>query len=313
MEKPIIGRFAPSPTGRMHAGNIFAYLMAWLAAKSRNGNILLRIEDLDEQRSKPEYADQIMRDLELLGLTWDIGPVYQSTRKDVYESAFEILVDMDAVYPCFCTRAELNSQSAPHAGEYVGYSGKCRGLSEEAAHAKLHEFSLQNRNCSYRCKTYDSEMHFRDIYRDAGALCLSGGRDDFILKRSDGLFAYQLAVVVDDAEQGISSVVRGCDLLPSVAKQAYLQDLLDYQKPEYGHVPLLVDETGRRLSKRNRDAALDPMLDEYKSPEAVLGHIAFRVGLIDEDTAASASDLLKSYTDERARSAFKGKQSILFN
>ncbi|WP_165060158.1 tRNA glutamyl-Q(34) synthetase GluQRS [Adlercreutzia sp. ZJ154] len=312
-DKRVVGRFAPSPTGRMHAGNIFAYLMAWLAAKSRGGDVLLRIEDIDESRSRTEYADAIMRDLESLGLYWDGTPVYQSSRKQFYRDALNELIASDNTYECFCTRAEANIQSAPHSGEESGYKGTCRHLCETERKKRILEASAHDRKPSLRCRVVDSRICFVDIFQGEQAGTLQAGYDDFILRRSDNLFAYQLAVIVDDAQFGINCVVRGYDLLTSTKRQIYLQSLLGYEKPTYGHVPLLVNEDGRRLSKRDKDASLDCMIDTYKSTEAVLGHIAYITGITECDEPTTPEQLLSCYNEHELGKHFKECPNIIYS
>ena len=286
----IKGRFAPSPTGRMHAGNIFAALMSWLIVKSQGGSIVLRIEDLDVERSKPCYVDQVQRDFELLGLTWDEGPYFQQGRDEAYAAAFSRLADVADVYPCFCTRADLHAASAPHRGEKLVYAGTCRGLSHEEAARRMAE-----RAPSWRVAVPDQEFAFVDLVQGAYAQNLARECGDFVIRRSDGLFAYQLAVVVDDADQGVNCIVRGMDLLVSTPQQMFLQDALGLSRAQYAHVPLIVGERDRRLSKRDRDAGIEELLARFKTPEAVIGHIAALGGIIDRDEPRSCDDLLHEF------------------
>lgn len=287
---PIVGRFAPSPTGRMHAGNVFAALAAWLVAKSQGGKIVLRIEDLDAERSKPVHIDAVQRDFEALGLTWDEGPYFQHDRTEAYRAAFDELRARGLVYPCFCTRADLHAASAPHRGEKPVYPGTCRGLSaaERAARA-------QQRTPAQRLAVPDERIAFVDQVQGPYEQDLARDCGDFLVRRSDGAFAYQLAVVVDDAAQGVTSVVRGVDLLCSTPQQLYLQQLLGLPHPAYAHVPLLVAERDRRLSKRDRDAALDELLARFKTPAAVIGHIAGIVGLAPTCDPATPEELLATF------------------
>lgn len=307
---PVIGRFAPSPTGRLHAGNIFAYLIAWLAAKSRGGSVVLRIEDLDEQRSRAAFADALMRDLEMLGLAWDGEPLRQSERSETYAAALDDLMRTGAVYECFCTRAEAQVQSAPHLGEGGGYTGACRSLDDAERARRRAEAAAQGRAAALRCRCGDEPISFGDLFQGAVSDHLKAGFDDFVLRRSDGLFAYQLAVVVDDAAQGVDQVVRGCDLLPSVRKQVHLQRALGLPRPCYGHIPLLVNAQGRRLSKRDGDASLDALLREHGSPKGVIGHIAAIAGIIEHDDPASPHELLAVYDEDALRQRFCGRASI---
>lgn len=287
---PVVGRFAPSPTGRMHAGNVFAALTAWLVAKSQGGRIVLRIEDLDAERSKPVYIDAVQRDLEALGLTWDEGPYFQHDRTEAYRAAYDELRERGLVYPCFCTRADLHAASAPHRGEKPVYPGTCRHLSDGERAARA-----QQRMPAQRLIVPDREVAFVDQVQGSYAQNLAADCGDFLVQRSDGAFAYQLAVVVDDAAQGVTSVVRGVDLLCSTPQQLYLQELLGLPHPAYAHIPLLVAERDRRLSKRDLDAALDALLARFKTPEAVIGHIAGITGLAPACDPATPEELLATF------------------
>ena len=287
----VVGRFAPSPTGRMHAGNVFAALVAWLVAKAQGGRMVLRIEDLDAQRSKREYVDAVQRDFERLGLTWDEGPFFQHDREEAYRAAFDALAARGLVYPCFCTRADLHAGSAPHRGEKPVYPGTCRGLSDEERAQRV----AAGRTPAQRLAVPDRDVALQDLVQGSYRQNLARECGDFLVRRSDGAFAYQLAVVVDDAEQGVNSVVRGVDLLCSTPQQIYLQSLLGLPHPDYAHVPLLVAERDRRLSKRDRDAALDALLARFKTPAAVVGHIAGLTGLAPTCDPATPEELLATF------------------
>ena len=248
---PVRGRFAPTPSGRMHLGNVFSALMAWLSVRSVGGTLVLRIEDLDPRAQRREVAELLMRDLEWLGLTWDEGPYFQSERTVIYRAAVDKLTAQGLTYPCFCTRAELHAASAPHAsdGTYL-YQGTCRNLSAEeiARRAAL-------RPPAMRLKVPPASdpagtITWTDLAFGPQTEVLARECGDFLVRRSDGVFAYQLAVVVDDCLMGVNQVVRGSDLLGSSARQTYLARLLGYEPPTFGHVPLLVAPDGRRLSKR---------------------------------------------------------------
>ncbi|MDO4589800.1 MAG: tRNA glutamyl-Q(34) synthetase GluQRS [Slackia sp.] len=291
---PVKGRFAPSPTGRMHAGNIFSALLAWLIAKSQGGSIVLRIEDLDKERSKPHFIDAVQRDFETLGLFWDEGPYYQHDRDEAYAEAFDSLAKRGLIYPCFCTRADLHAASAPHHGEKLVYPGSCRALGpdEQARRAA-------RRAPAQRLVVPDEDIEFTDAIQGAYRQNLATECGDFLVRRSDGAFAYQLAVVVDDAAQGITSVVRGVDLLCSTPQQMHLQNLLGFDHPAYAHVPLIVSAHDRRLSKRDHDAAIDALLARFGSPEAVIGHIAGTTGIAQTCDPATPEELLEGF-DMRA-------------
>ncbi len=296
----VVGRFAPSPTGRMHAGNIFAALVAWLVAKAQDGRIILRIEDLDAERSKPEFIDQVQRDFELLGLPWDEGPYFQHDRAEAYQAAFEELVSRNLVYPCFCTRADLHASSAPHRGEKPVYPGTCRNLSaeERAEKEKL-------RSPASRLMVPDEDITLVDVIQGLYTQNLKRECGDFLIRRSDGAFAYQLAVVVDDAAEGINCVVRGVDLLCSTPQQIYLQQLLGYPSCQYAHVPLLVSERDRRLSKRDRDASLDALLERFKTHRGVIGHIAGLTGIAPTCDPIAPHELLSTFDLENLPNTLK--------
>lgn len=297
MSTEVIGRFAPTPSGRMHAGNVFAALMAWLAVRSEGGRMVLRIEDLDPRAHRPEAAHLLMDDLRWLGLDWDEGPYWQSERGEVYAEAIERLEAKGLLYPCFCTRAELHAASAPHAsdGTYV-YAGTCRGLSP----AEVAERSTR-RAPATRLRVPDASdpvgtIQFCDLICGEHAENLARECGDFLVRRSDGVIAYQLAVVVDDALMGINQVVRGNDLLGSVARQIYLQRLLGFAQPTYAHVPLLVAPDGRRLSKRDRDLDLGEIRAHDAGPERLLGRLATAVGLAEEGERICADQLVDRFS-----------------
>ena len=276
----------------MHAGNIYAALVAWLIAKSQGGEIVLRIEDLDRERSKPEFIDAVQRDFEMLGLTWDHGPFFQHDRDEAYAAAFNSLVERGLVYPCYCTRADLHAASAPHRGEKLVYPGTCRSLSVDERAAR----EASGRKPAMRLIVPDEIISFRDTIQGEYSQNLEFDCGDFLIRRSDQAFAYQLAVVVDDAAQGVNCVVRGVDLLCSTPQQIYLQDLLGLPRPAYGHIPLLVAERDRRLSKRDHDASLDALLARFGSPEAIIGHIAGVVGLAPTTEPATPEQLLSCFS-----------------
>ncbi len=232
------GRFAPSPTGPLHLGSLVAALGSWLDARSQHGQWLVRMEDLDRPRVSQEHADDILRTLERFGLDWD-GPVlYQGQRDDSYQTALEQLLSRDMLFSCTCTRREL-ADSTPGIDGPV-YPGTCRGSP-----------ALRPQKHALRVKVDTREWSFTDRVQGEHRQVLSRDVGDFILRRSDGLFAYQLAVVVDDAEQGITDVVRGADLLSSTPRQIYLQQLLGYPTPRYAHLPVLTSDAGDKLSKQN--------------------------------------------------------------
>lgn len=300
-QTPVIGRFAPSPTGRMHAGNIFAALVAWLVAKSQGGRMVLRVEDLDRERSKPRFVSDVQRDFESLGLTWDEGPYFQHDRDEAYRAAFDALAGRNLVYPCFCTRADLHAASAPHRGEKPVYPGTCRSLSADERSARA---AATGRVPAERLIVPDRAYGLDDLVQGPYTQNLARDCGDFLVRRSDGAFAYQLAVVVDDAEQGVNSVVRGMDLLCSTPQQIYLQELLGLPGAVYAHVPLIVGERDRRLSKRDRDAALDELLVRFKTPAAIIGHIAGLTGLAPSADPVTPEELLPLFSAGQLKSCF---------
>ena len=292
-----VGRFAPTPSGRMHLGNVFSALMAWASVRSQNGSFILRIEDLDIRAHNPQYTSLLLDDLQWLGLTWDKGPYYQSKRTELYQEALLDLKHQGLLYPCFCSRADLHAAQAPHAsdGTYV-YAGTCRNLSqserEELSTHKIPATRMQVPNAIYT---------FEDRVYGPTSQNLAESCGDFIIQRADGVFAYQLAVVVDDADMGITEVVRGSDLLSSTPRQLYLQDVLGLSHPVYAHLPLLVAPDGRRLSKRNHDLDLGVLRSQGKTPEEILGFLAYCVGLTKENEPLSAVQIANRFSWETLR------------
>lgn len=278
----MVGRFAPSPSGRMHLGNVFSALLAWLSVKSQNGEMVLRIEDLDPDRCRPEYAETLKEDLLWLGLTWDREQQPQSRRSSAYEEVFQSLGQQ--VYPCYCTRTELHAASAPHASDgRVLYAGTCRDLTPAQRGEKT-------KAPAWRLMVPDREISFRDGLRGLYTENLQKDCGDFIIRRADGVYAYQLAVVTDDAEGGITQVVRGMDLLSSTPRQLYLYELMGKTPPEFYHVPLLVAPDGRRLSKREKDLDLGALRKDH-TPEQILGYLAHLAGVIEQNEAVCAKEL----------------------
>lgn len=301
VDKPtVVGRFAPTPSGRMHLGNVFSCLMAWLSARSAGGRIVLRIEDLDPRAQDRVVADRLMGDLEWLGLEWDEGPYWQSERTDIYEEAIRRLDDSGLTYPCFCTRAELHAATAPHAsdGTYL-YAGTCRNLTPE---------QIAERSCrrapATRLRVPDEDdpagaIEFCDLAYGPQKEVLARECGDFLVRRSDGVFAYQLAVVVDDGLMGVNQVVRGRDLLGSCARQAYLARLLGLAAPAYGHVPLLTAPDGRRLSKRDQDLDLGALRQRGVPSRRIIGALAAAAGLAQKGEEASPEELLGRFSWEK--------------
>ena len=288
MEIKPVGRFAPTPSGRMHLGNVFAALIAWLSVRSRGGEMVLRMEDLDTQRTSEEYANLLRQDLNWLGLDYDRETPPQSARSRVYDRYFEQLQEMGLLYPCYCTRSQLHSVNAPHLsdGTYV-YPGTCRDLSEEMRAA-------MNRPPAWRVRVPDRQWEFCDLVQGEYRLNLATDCGDMVVRRADGVYVYQLAVTVDDGEAGVTEVVRGMDLLSSAPRQMYLQELFGFPHPAYGHVPMLLAPDGRRLSKRDRDLDLG-QLQKWVSAQEVIGTLAYSAGLIEQNTAISAKELAAEF------------------
>ena len=291
-----VGRFAPTPSGRLHLGNILCAMLAYLSARSKGGRFLLRIEDVDVPRCPRRLAQQCIDDLMWLGFTWDEAPLYQSDRTEIYREALERLTADGHIYPCFCTRAQLMSLAAPNLGDtQVVYNRACAALTpaEAAERAKT-------RAPAMRLRVPDEEVAFEDGL--FGLQRENLGRDcgDFILRRSDGLYGYQLAVVVDDALSGVTEVVRGRDILSATPRQLYLQRLLGYPQPEYVHIPLLVDAQGRRLAKRDRDLDLSALAQRF-TPAEVLGMLAFSAGLIPDNRPVTLKKLIPLFDWSRVK------------
>lgn len=294
MEKPAVGRFAPTPSGRMHLGNVFAGLIAWLSVRSQKGQMVLRMEDLDKERTSREFADILRADLTWLGLDWDEETPPQSQRSGVYQKYFEKLQDLGLLYPCYCTRSQLHNVNAPHQsdGTYV-YAGTCRNLTDR-------EKAAFSRPPAWRVKVPEEIWQVEDLAQGQFSQNLATQCGDFVVRRADGVFVYQLAVTVDDGEAGVTEVVRGMDLLGSAPRQMYLQKLFGFAHPAYGHVPMLLAPDGRRLSKRDRDLDLGHLQQRF-SPEQVIGALAYACGLIDRNVPVSAKELIPHFSWEKIR------------
>ena len=285
------GRFAPTPSGRMHLGNVFAALLAWLSVKSRDGEMVLRMEDLDTQRTSNEFADILREDLRWLGLSWDREQSPQSQRSAVYDRYFEELRGRGLIYPCYCTRSQLHSVNAPHLsdGTYV-YTGTCRNLTEPP----------KDRKPAWRVMVPDRLWTLEDIVQGHYELNLLTQCGDMVMRRADGVYVYQLAVTVDDGEAGVTEVVRGMDLLSSAPRQMYLQELFGFAHPAYAHVPMLLAPDGRRLSKRDRDLDLGE-LRKNVSRETLLGTLAFAAGILDQKCAISPEELAMEFSWKKVK------------
>ena len=287
-----VGRFAPTPSGRMHLGNVFAALIAWLSVRSQDGEMVLRMEDLDTQRTSAEFAEILREDLTWLGLNWDRETPPQSQRTSVYDTYFEKLNAMGLLYPCYCTRSQLHSVNAPHLsdGTYV-YPGTCRNLTED-------QRAAFDRKPAWRVMVPDRVWNVEDKIQGHYACNLATDCGDMVVRRADGVYVYQLAVTVDDGEAGVTEVVQGMDLLSSAPRQMYLQELFGFSHPVYAHVPMLLAPDGRRLSKRDRDLDLG-VLRQRLTPETLIGILAHAAGLIDRETPISAEELAKEFAWEK--------------
>lgn len=299
----VVGRLAPSPSGEMHLGNAFSALLAWLSARSQGGRVLLRLEDLDKPRCPAAYAHGVMEDFRWLGLDWDNEPVWQSRRDEWYEECLGRLAARGLLYPCFCTRRQLHATpvpapteaSAPH-GKSPVYAGTCRALTS----AQQAQRRAEGRKEAVRVRVPDEVWSFSDGHFGPYAENLAESCGDFILRRSDGLYAYQLAVVADDGAMGVNEIVRGRDLLPATPQQLWLQEMLGFPHPHYAHVPLLVAPDGRRLSKREGDLSLK-QLSKRMSPKELVGKLAVSAGILDHFAPISPEELIDEFDWERVK------------
>jgi len=272
-----ITRLAPSPTGALHLGNARTFVLTWLLARQRGWRVLMRMEDLDGPRTKPGAADEAIDDLAWLGLTWDGPVVRQSERSAVYESALSRLIEGGAAYPCTCSRRDIElAASAPHADDRVTtYPGTCRGRwasAEQAAKAT-------GRPVAWRLRVPDEPVGFHDEFAGDHEFDLRRTCGDFVIFRGEGLAAYQLAVVLDDAEAGVDAIVRGDDLLESTARQIHLRRVLGLRaEPAFWHLPLVIGPDGRRLAKRHGDTRLSYYRRRGVTPQRLLGLLGYWSG-----------------------------------
>lgn len=285
----VCGRFAPSPTGRMHLGNVFSALLSWLSARAQGGTWLLRIEDIDPQRSRHEYADMLMDDLQWLGLEWDGKPCWQSQRGDIYARYLQQLTEAGLIYPCYCTRADILATQAPHESDgRVVYKGTCRNLPP----------GTHTGPAALRMKVPDEGrgiVTFTDGHYGTHTVDLTTQCGDFIVRRKDGAWAYQLAVVVDDSLMGINEVVRGRDLLLSSPQQIYLAQQLGFTPPRFTHLPLLCNTAGQRLSKRDKSLDMGCLRQRF-TPNQIIGLLAHAAGLQPTPDAVSVQSLVKTFS-----------------
>ncbi len=298
MNTPSIrGRFAPSPSGRLHVGNMLSSLLAWLDVRALGGEMLFRLEDLDPDRSSFEKAKYMADDLLWLGLDWDLGwngteldKYAQSCRTEHYEAIFNEFEDRGLVYPCFCSRAQRLAASAPHPGEMQDAGCGCIRLSP-AERRKL----MCERKHSYRVRVNDCEIQFTDDHYGPQSYTMRKGRDNFIVRRADGVFAYQLAVSYDDAVMGVTRVVRANDLMDSSPKQIWLIEQMGYPPPTYCHAPLLEVDGGRKMSKRNGDLCMLELRKTH-TPQELCGKLAYLAGLLPKPEPITPKDLIADFS-----------------
>jgi len=296
----VTGRFAPSPTGPLHLGNLRTALVAWLSARSRGGSFIVRMEDLDRVTSDQAFERAQLAELASLGVTWDGEVVRQSERFDRYDAAIAELTNAGLTYECFCTRREIReAASAPHGEATLRYPGTCRALSR----AELMERRRVGRPPALRLRTGGELVGFED--RIAGRF--DGKVDDVVLRRNDGVPAYNVAVVVDDAAQGVTEVVRGDDLLSTTPSQIHLARLLSLPVPSYAHVPLVLGPDGSRLAKRHGAVTLERLAERGRSPAEVLRWLAGSIGMPPGDPpATTAADLVGGFSvDQLPRDAWR--------
>ncbi len=301
---PSRGRYAPSPTGPLHLGNLRTALVAWLHTRLAGGQFILRIEDLDQTRSRAECIEQIIEDLRWIGLDWDEGPdmcgpgvpYLQSQRTAFYEAAFTQLRNARRVYPCYCSRKDVAlAANAPHGRENSSiYPGTCRPLASDTA-------PPSGRVGAWRYRVHNNTIEVLDQIRGPLLQTLDVEVGDFVVRRADRLYAYQLAVAVDDALMGITDVVRGADLLDSTPRQVELLNSLGLPLPRYWHIPLMTDALGRRLSKRDGDQGVTALRLQGRAPECVVGHLAASLGLIPREEPLSTGDLLAQLSSASLR------------
>ncbi len=301
MKKAVVGRFAPSPSGYLHMGNLLAMLLAWLDCRALGGELVFRMEDLDPARSKPEYIAALADDLRWLGLDWDRGwpdPAYaQSKRRALYEQAFRQLEAQDLVYPCWCSRAErLAAVSAPHPGEQqTDFGCRCARMSR----TEREELLRGGRPPAWKLRCPDETVCVSDGHYGLYAQNLAREAGDCIIRRADGVYAYQLAVSVDDLAMGVTRVVRGRDLLSSAPRQKWLIETLGGAAPDYCHGPLIASGEGK-LSKRLGSLSTRQLRQDY-TPEALVGRLAHLCGLIEKEEALTPRELLSEFSWDKVK------------
>ncbi len=282
------GRFAPSPTGELHLGNARTALLSWLWARKERATYLMRIEDLDAPRVRPGMAERQLDELRWLGLDWDGEPVFQSQRAAAYQDALRRLGDH--VYECFCSRAEIAAASAPQGDEGPRYPGTCSALNRAQR-----EERRRHRPPAIRLRVPPGSISFHDEILGEQAFDTGQLVGDFVLRRADGVLAYQLAVVVDDAAMGITQVLRGADLLSSTARQILLHRLLGQREPRWAHAPLVLSDAGERLSKRDRSLSLSALRKSGQGPRQLVAALA-RLSGLDAPEPCEPRDLLEGFS-----------------
>ncbi|MBO5941301.1 MAG: tRNA glutamyl-Q(34) synthetase GluQRS [Kiritimatiellae bacterium] len=299
-----VGRLAPSPTGALHLGNIRTFVVAWLRARQMRGRLILRIEDLDHPRHKDGAAVQALEDLKWLGFDWDCEYV-QSQRTHLYGKALEKLQSMGLVYPCVCSRKDVQSaQSAPHAGEQLYYPGICRerfsswGEACDFMNSNPTSGDAQNRIPCWRFRVDEcGEVSFTDNFAGEFRMDVNKCIGDFPLARDRSGAGYALAVVVDDAEMGVTEVVRGDDLLPATPQQLLVYRALGLREPSFFHVPLVVGQDGRRLAKRHGDTRIASFRERGVSAENIIGYIAHSLGIVSQVKPVKLYDLVDIFDE----------------
>ncbi len=296
------GRFAPTPSGNMHVGNALCYLLAWLSARAQGGQIVLRVEDTDVTRMSPAATEQTFSDLAWLGLGWDegpapderTGPYFQSCRTEIYDEYFRALQQRGAVYPCFCSRKDVRLAAAPHEEDRAAlYPGTCRDL-DAGRVAEL----MKKRAPAWRLRLEDVTVSFSDTLRGEFSCEILREYGDFPIRRADGVYCYQFAAALDDAQMGVNEVVRSRDLLSSTPWQVYIQQLFGFSPPRFVHIPLLLDEDGKRMAKRDFSLSLRQIRLHY-APEEVVGRLGFLAGLQESPAPKTAADLLALFDWEK--------------
>lgn len=296
----IVGRLAPSPTGGLHLGHARTFLVAWLAARSVGGKVLLRVEDLDSSRTRPEAKVSAFIDLKWLGLDWDEGPdcggpsapYTQSERLETYGSVLDKLKQADLIYPCTCTRADiLKAASAPHSeDEGLVYPGTCSGRSARDAHA------LGDRPFAWRFRVPHEPVAWTDLFRGLTMIEADKLGGDFVVARSPAGISYQLAVVTDDALMGVNQVLRGDDLIPSTPRQILLYRSLGWAPPQFGHIPLAVGPDGHRLAKRDGSIKLSTLRESGVDPTQLVGQLALSCGWTDKIVPSTPQEWIGRFT-----------------